>query len=204
MIFNENLTLSNKLPELPDSNTFINVDMNSFGVTAGSSSSPVLKSIGMNTCVYLGLYDRANKVAGVSHISVPLLRVKNFWEIDKSVDEEIIEVLKTMKKNGSYINRKGIQVVVIGGHIDRGGADFLNYPLHSIVLGRLSQIGFQKPEIIIPYENGDCFNIALDSRDGFTYKLKDIKPLNYTRFDALRMQMGSLKPHITSDTRSLK
>lgn len=115
--------------EIKDDSSFVDVKMNTFGITKADRENPVLKTIGVGPCVAVTMYDPETKVAGMVHMTAPAFAPK--WE---GPNQDIVNTLNAMQRNGTSERSRGnIQAHVIGG--------WENDELPELVIERLEQLG---------------------------------------------------------------
>lgn len=66
-----------------DSNSMIFVDVNEFAITRGIDRFPTLKTVAIDNCIVLTLYDREDRIGGMAHFTV--------MQTDAQIAETIIE-----------------------------------------------------------------------------------------------------------------
>jgi len=99
--------MSSPLETIPESD-YIHVAVNTFGVTSAERKNPILKTVYLNTCVGLVLYDADVKVAGLAHISPTSNRV---------ISGHIESMINVMRKYGFDTNHQ-IDTHLVGGWED--------------------------------------------------------------------------------------
>ena len=73
-----------------------------------------LTTLGLGSCVGIGLYDKINKIAGLAHIMLPSSKeIKNNSSKPKFADTGIEELVDLMVKSGA--NRNGLVAKIAGG-----------------------------------------------------------------------------------------
>lgn len=73
-----------------------------------------LTTLGLGSCVGIGLYDKTNKIAGLAHIMLPSSKeIKNNQSKPKFADSGIEELVEIMVKNGA--NRNSLVAKIAGG-----------------------------------------------------------------------------------------
>lgn len=73
-----------------------------------------LTTLGLGSCVGIGLYDKINKIAGLAHIMLPSSKeIKNNSSKPKFADSGIEELVELMVKSGA--NRSNLVAKIAGG-----------------------------------------------------------------------------------------
>jgi chemotaxis protein CheD len=73
-----------------------------------------LTTLGLGSCVGIGLYDKTNKIAGLAHIMLPSSKeIKNNSSKPKFADSGIEELVELMVKSGA--NRSNLVAKIAGG-----------------------------------------------------------------------------------------
>jgi chemotaxis protein CheD len=73
-----------------------------------------LTTLGLGSCVGIGLYDKTNKIAGLAHIMLPSSKeIKNNSSKPKFADSGIEELVELMVKSGA--NRSSLVAKIAGG-----------------------------------------------------------------------------------------
>jgi len=183
---------------LDDSENFINVDMNSYGVTTVDRGHTILKTTGLGPCVGVALYEPAKKVAGLFHLTTPLDATVRGTPLWKSVQEDIVALLSAMQRNGvTFDDRANIEASLIGGEYTE------ELPrLIPVIEERLRQLGISKIVISEEGEKGKVKDFAIDAKNGRIYSLQNILPRKKDD-DVFAFQIRGNQPHVTSDNRSL-
>lgn len=186
-------------PKLEDSKDFINVDMNSYGVTTAQRGYTVLKTVGLSSCVGVALYEPTKEIAGLFHLTTPLDVAALGIPIWRSVQEDIVALLVAMQRNGmSFEDRPNMEASLIG---DQNSQELRR--LMPIVQERLRQLNVSRIAIVEEGERNKTKDIAIDARDGKIYDLINILPIKNNE-NTFAFQVRGGKPHVTSDNRSLK
>ncbi len=180
----------------------INVRMKTFGVTSARSPNPILKTIGFGDCVAVALYDPKTKVAGLVHISFPLIQPE--WI---GPNQDIINTLMVMEKHGvSSDAMERIEAHMAGG---LSGDEF-----PTIVRERLEALRIKKIKTDVRIDELEISNMAIDARNGQVFRLTDILPESMGLLDAM-IAMSSIGwgdrdeiviegAELTRDSRTLK
>lgn len=155
--------------EIPDSDEYVFVGVNTYGVTRSDTGNPVLKTVYLNTCVGLVLYDRDSKVAGLGHIS-PVSQ--------RAIRNHIEAMVKAMGKHGFDTGHK-LEAHLVGSWEDVSShIPDMYIPDTSLedTIAQLKKVIGTKFDILTKEKTQDKpHDIAFDSRDGMLYHLKEAK-----------------------------
>lgn len=92
-------------------NKIVKVGMADLNIVKSPDS---LTTLGLGSCVGIGLYDKVNKIAGLAHIMLPSSKeIKNNSNKPKFADSGIEELVGLMVKNGA--NRSSLVAKIAGG-----------------------------------------------------------------------------------------
>lgn len=92
-------------------NKIVKVGMADLNIVKSPDS---LTTLGLGSCVGIGLYDKVNKIAGLAHIMLPSSKeIKNNSNKPKFADSGIEELVDLMVKSGA--NRNSLVAKIAGG-----------------------------------------------------------------------------------------
>lgn len=92
-----------KLPTLKDSDEFIWVNQNTFGVTSSERDNPVLKTLALGPCVGVVLYHRTSGVAVMGHSTHSRL---DRLPIEQKAHSDLLKLLYALYRNGISEEKK--------------------------------------------------------------------------------------------------
>lgn len=131
----------------------------------------LLTTLGLGSCVGIGLYDKINKIAGLAHIMLPSSKeIKNNSSKAKFADTGIEELIELMLKMGANKNNMVAKIA--------GGSQMFNFNSNNDIL-RIGErnVKATKEKLmelnirIIAEDTGGNFGrtIVLSSNDGSLY-----------------------------------
>jgi chemotaxis receptor (MCP) glutamine deamidase CheD len=187
------------LEEIQDSDEYTFVGVNTFGITKADSENPVLKTIYLNTCVGLVLYDRDTQVAGLAHI-VPTG--------ERKIREHIKSMVGMMEKHG-FNSQHEIDVHLVGSWenvSDHVPDIYIADTSMEEVISQLKKVIGEKFNLLTEEKTrGKPHDIAFDSRNGILYHVKEAKYPSMGVAEKFRALVNPPKgAWITPDKRSLR
>lgn len=173
------------LGEISDGPEMIDVGMNAFGITTGSSPNPMLKTVGAATCVALALYDSETKTAGLAHIPPATSRER--------IVRDVETLLSAMHRNGTNLDLNSLKAYAFGGLEERLFSQWVGEILKEKGVRDLTQKRSDRNSPNYGYDLG------IDSRTGEVFSLTDV---NFSGVMPQERISGNTI-HRTSDKRSL-
>lgn len=82
-------------------------------IVYSSAQTPLLRALGLGSCIGLCVFDPATKLAAIAHIMLPESRNKDNPELGKYADTAIPKVINDMVSKGASKNR--LRVAIAGG-----------------------------------------------------------------------------------------
>ena len=177
---------------IPDSPDGIFIFRQEFGTTQADDDHPVLKTVRIGPSIVVTLYDPASKVGSMAHIAIR----ENGW---------LGKMVLSMQRAG-YDNqdKSAVEARIVGG------VDGMSDDLYEAINNLLSSFGFTNM-VEVDYGNFKAENVALDTRNGKLYDLRDIipwtAPETETEDEQLRREIRVLRAqmppvHYTGDDRA--
>ncbi len=190
---------------LKDNPNIIEVVRNTYGLTSADREHSLIKTLHLNPCVSVFLYDQEQKIAGIAHIRENRSK--------KGVAKDLETFLNAMFAAGSQ-EKNNIIIHVIGGWREES--------LPTYAINNLLNLGFESEQIITnqrsEHEIPNLYtmqgrhiqsfstpqNVAIDAKTGTIYEVKDRLPSQFAKtgsvFNVLKIGGATLTP----DHRSLK
>jgi len=69
----------NTLPEIKDDKSFIDVGMNTFGITSAKRRNTILRTVGLGSCTGVTIRDPESTITGLLHLTEPSPFADSYW-----------------------------------------------------------------------------------------------------------------------------
>lgn len=170
---------------LGDNASHINVAMQEFATTSGYDEHPILKTIGVGSCVCVVMYHPENQAGSLAHLSCmddPLTGTN-------PIREALQGMLGSLRKAGFIKNSTQLQIHVLGGYTEGMG--------HQEVLDTLKRMGLPQPVTSEYSPPEGSLSLVLDTRTG---EVTDLEAPFFFRemsdSDRRLEMLESLLPHV--------